>query len=137
MPVLSITSPTQPDRPILVEVDVVAPVTRGQYGDVRDGSVAGGVIEKARDVFGEGLDLARACAIRVADTLGQIAAESRPEEFTLQLAIKLDTQVGAVIAKASAGAQLQVQMKWKCAPAAPAAPAAPPAQAGAAAGAHG
>jgi hypothetical protein len=36
----------------------------------------------------------------------------RPLEFSVQLAIKLDSEVGAVIAKASAGAQLQVTMKW-------------------------
>ncbi len=37
---------------------------------------------------------------------------ARPSEFEVQLAIKLDSQVGAILAKASAEAQLQVTMKW-------------------------
>ena len=100
---------------IQVEVDPVPASGGGVYRDGRDGA-ASKVIKATHDVFGEGLALARACAVRVAETLGEIARESRPEEFTLQLAIKLDSEVGAMIAKASAGAQLQVEIKWKCSP---------------------
>ncbi len=98
---------------IQVEVDSVPTSGGGVYRDGRDGA-ASKVIKATHDVFGEGLALARACAARVAETLGEISRESRPEEFTLQLAIKLDSEIGAVIAKASAGAQLQVEIKWKC-----------------------
>jgi hypothetical protein len=38
---------------------------------------------------------------------------TRPEELEVKIAIKLDSEVGAVIAKASTGAQIEVTMKWK------------------------
>ena len=113
MPVVGVQPPTGDGAVIKVEVDTLPTAGGDVYGEVR-GTAASKVVESASDLFGEGLALARSCAMRVADALGQIAQESRPEEFTLQIAIKLDSQVGAVIAKASAGAQLQVQIKWKC-----------------------
>jgi hypothetical protein len=112
MPIIGVQAPAG-GTTIQVEVDTLPTAGGAVYGDVRDGA-ASKVIQATHDVFGEGLALARACAARVAETLGEMAKESRPDEFTLQLAIKLDSQVGAVIAKASAGAQLQVEIKWKC-----------------------
>jgi hypothetical protein len=112
MPVISIQD-SAGGATIQVEVDSVPASEGGVYRDARGGA-ASKVIEATRDVFGEGLALARACAVRVAGTLGEIARESRPEELTLQLAIKLDSEIGAMIAKAGAGAQLQVEIKWKC-----------------------
>lgn len=113
MEVISIPDPAG-GPPIQVEVETAPQAGAGVYREGREGG-ASRVIRATQDVFGEGLELARSCARRVAGSLGEITRESRPAEVTVQLSIKLDSQVGAVIAKAGAGAQLQVSMKWKCA----------------------
>ena len=70
------------------------------------------VIDTAKDVFGNGMNLIRTCAEQVISTIHRIDHKMRPTTFELQLAIKLDSTVGAILAKASAEAQLQVTMKW-------------------------
>jgi hypothetical protein len=96
---------------ILVEVDH-PPVQPGVYGDVRGGG-AEKVIEGAQDVFGKGLQLARTCAVQVVENVRKVREDERPDEFQVQLAIKLDAEVGAILTKASAGAQMQVTMTWR------------------------
>lgn len=96
---------------ILVEVDH-PPAQPGVYGDVR-GAGTEKVIEGAKDVFGKGLQLARTCASQVLENIQSIQKDHRPDEFQVQLSIKLDAEVGAILTKASAGAQLQVTMTWK------------------------
>jgi hypothetical protein len=95
---------------ILVEVDQ-PPVQPGVYGDVRGGAEK--VIEGAQDVFGKGLELARTCASQVVESVRKGPEDHRPDEFQVQLAIKLDAEVGAILSKASAGAQMQVTMTWR------------------------
>jgi len=101
--------------PIYVEVDVAREVDPAQiYAELTTrANPAERVIALSRDVFGEGVELARSCAARVAEGLSGMPDRLRPDEFELQIAIKLDSEVGAVVAKASAGAQLQVTMRWK------------------------
>jgi hypothetical protein len=100
---------------IYVEVDQVSDAEPASiYAEVETrAEAAQKVVTLARDVFGEGLELARSCAARVARGLDDMPETMRPDEFELQLAIKLDSEVGAVIAKARAGAQLQVSMRWR------------------------
>jgi hypothetical protein len=86
-------------------------IKKGPYDDTR-GDVAEKVITGIKDAFGDGLNLTHACAGRVVQMIKAMDNAVRPAEFSIQLAIKLDTEVGAVITKASAGAQLQVTMKW-------------------------
>ncbi len=102
-------------RAIYVEVDQARDVDPASiYAEIETrAEPAQKVITLARDVFGEGVELARSCAARVAQGLANLPDAMRPDEFELQLAIKLDSEVGAVIAKARAGAQLQVSMRWK------------------------
>jgi hypothetical protein len=95
---------------ILVEVDH-PPAQPGVYGDVRGGAEK--VIEGAQDVFGKGLELARTCASQVVESVSKLQKDHRPDEFQVQLAIKLDAEVGAILSKASAGAQMQVTMTWR------------------------
>jgi Trypsin-co-occurring domain 1 len=95
---------------ILVEVDH-PPIQPGVYGDVRGGAEK--VIEGAQEVFGKGLQLARTCASQVVESVNEVREEHRPDEFQVQLAIKLDAEVGAILSKASAGAQMQVTMTWR------------------------
>jgi hypothetical protein len=64
------------------------------------------------DVFNRGMDLIRTCAEQIVSTVKKVEQMARPSEFEVQMAIKLDSQVGAILAKTGAEAQLQVTMKW-------------------------
>ena len=70
------------------------------------------VIDTAKDIFGSGMNLIRTCTEQVINTIHKIDHKMRPTTFELQLAIKLDSKVGAILVKAGAEAQLQVTMKW-------------------------
>jgi hypothetical protein len=95
--------------PMRIEVDQ-APAVRG-YGATR--GVGDKAVRTAEGVFQDGLELARTSASQVAATIQTIDGKLRPDEFEVTLAIKLDVEGGAVIAKTSAGAQLDVRMLWK------------------------
>ncbi|SRR5712691_4832768 len=94
---------------IYIEYDQLI-VKRGPYDETR--ATPQKIISGIKDALGDGLNLTHKCAARAVETIKAMDDAVRPREFTVQLAIKLDTEVGAVIAKASAGAQLQVTMKW-------------------------
>jgi len=98
---------------IFVEVDQL-PDEESVYKDLRglDAAKAAKVVESVGDAFGDAMQLVRSCAVKVVSGIKSINEASRPDEFELKLAIKLDSEMGAVIAKVSAGAQLEVTMKW-------------------------
>jgi hypothetical protein len=66
----------------------------------------------ASDAFNKGMDLICTCAEQIVMTVKKVEQVARPAAFEVQLAIKLDAQVGAILAKTSAEAQLQVTLKW-------------------------
>jgi hypothetical protein len=80
------------------------------YGATR--AVTDKVLESAHDYFSDGMLLARTCAASVVESLGQLGEKVRPQEFEVKLAIKLDAEAGAVLAKVGAEAQLEVTLKW-------------------------
>ncbi len=94
---------------IAIEVERLTAPT-DPYQDLRDGSKG---LETARDLFGDGMKLAQNCATRVVNGIKAMKETAKPDEFQLQFAITLDTQVGAIIAKTRTEAQLQVTMTWK------------------------
>ena len=99
---------------IAVEVD---DLPRGATAADWDGESRGARIDKipdaTRDVFGDGLALARDCAAKAVHAYHETAEDLRPDSFELQLAIKLDAEAGAIVTKLGAGAQMQVTMKWE------------------------
>jgi hypothetical protein len=98
---------------ILIEVDdVPAAAIGGLYGETR-GERLEKVVQGTKDVFEAGLDLARTCASQAVQGIEKLGREHRPDEFQLTLAIKLDAEAGAILAKYSAGAQMQVTMTWR------------------------
>lgn len=81
--------------------------------DVRENR-AQKLVESAHDLIGDGVTLARACAARFSVGLRELPENiSAPNEVQLQLGITLDAELGAVLAKAKASAQLQVTLTWK------------------------
>lgn len=77
-------------RAIYIEVDQVRDVEPASiYAEVETrAEPAEKVVTLARDVFGEGVELARSCAARVARGLTGLPDTMKPDEFELQLAIK-------------------------------------------------
>jgi hypothetical protein len=101
--------------PIYVEVDdVVLADPTDLYADQQTrGRATVRVLDSARDVFEDGVELARTAAARFAEGLIRLpAGVPPPAEVELQIAIKLDAEFGAVLAKATAGAQMQVTIRW-------------------------
>lgn len=114
MPIYSVTEEVKGETiTIYVEMDQVAD-SISAYGDMRGPTdAAKKVVAAARDVYGDAMDLARNCAVRVIDGIKAMDDATRPDEFEVKFAIKFDSQVGAVLAKMGTEAQLQVSMKWK------------------------
>ncbi|WP_405864427.1 HD domain-containing protein [Streptomyces sp. NBC_01515] len=101
--------------PIYVEVDTAPPPggLAGMYDgvDTRE-NAAERVLAVARDVYGDGLELARRCARQAAGRLHDLGDGLTPDEVELQLSIKLDAELGAFLVKSGAEAQLQVTFRW-------------------------
>jgi hypothetical protein len=54
----------------------------------------------------------RAMAYRVSQTINKIEDQVRPDEAEVEFGITLDAEAGAMLAKASTGAQIKVKLKW-------------------------
>jgi hypothetical protein len=100
--------------PIYVEVEsaVAADGLGAIYDDQTREKAAEKVLAIARDVYGDGLDLARRCAEQAASRFRGLGEGVKPDEAELQLAIKLDAGLGAALVKSGAEAQLQVTFRW-------------------------
>lgn len=95
---------------IYIEVER-EPSAKTPFEDTRE-SMGEKAAKAVGDLFGQGLALSRKCAAQVMENVQQMSDEIKPNEFEVQLAIKLDSEMGAVIAKATTGGQIQVTMKW-------------------------
>jgi hypothetical protein len=54
----------------------------------------------------------RSMARRMAQTMGQLEDKTRPDEAEIEFGLNLDADVGAFLARASGGAQINVKLKW-------------------------
>jgi hypothetical protein len=54
----------------------------------------------------------RTMASRVAETMERLEDKSRPAEAEVEFGLNLDADLGAFLAKASGGAQINVKLKW-------------------------
>lgn len=100
---------------IYVEVDDI-PSPAEMSSGVLGGPIsreASRVFDVARDVFGDGMQLVQNCATRVVAGIQNMDPKTRPDTVSVQLAIKLDTEVGALLAKIGTEAQMQVTLEWK------------------------
>jgi len=114
VPIIKSTSEVEGEQiDIYIEVDEEPEVldSDNPYQDVRE-SIAKKAIKAVGNVFGDGLALSRRCAREVIHSVNQMDDEVKPNEFEVQLAIKLNTEVGAALTKLGGEAQMQVTMKW-------------------------
>jgi hypothetical protein len=98
------------DVVILVDLDE-APALHDPYGETREGLVD--KLRESKDNFGQGIKLARNCAAVAVKELNDIANDLKPNEFTLELGIKLNGELGATVVKIGSEAHMQVTMMWK------------------------
>jgi hypothetical protein len=114
VPIIKSTSEVEGEQiDIYIEVDEVPQVSDSNnvYQDVRE-SLAKKAVKAVGNVFGDGLALSRKCAKEVIHSVNQMDDEVKPNEFEVQLAIKLNSEVGAALTKLGGEAQMQVTMKW-------------------------
>lgn len=93
---------------VYIEVDE-AKVPHSPYGETRGPGFQG---KDVKDALEKAMELVRTCAEQVAGTVQKIPEKMRPAGCEVLFAIKFDTEVGAMIAKVSTEAQLQVTLKW-------------------------
>ncbi len=67
--------------------------------------------EATQDAFAQTLKTIQACANGVVDTIQ--ALESLPNAASIDFAIKVDAEAGAMIAKSREDAQFRVSLSWK------------------------
>jgi hypothetical protein len=70
-------------------------------------------LRRAQNVFSDGVALVRHCATQVVTGVQSLDDSLKPDSLEVQLAIKLTTEMGAVLAKVSGEAQMQVKLTWK------------------------
>ncbi|MEJ6486916.1 CU044_2847 family protein [Nostoc punctiforme UO1] len=102
---------------IYIEVDDVNNVppllSSGEDTPITRGGGVEKAIEAVGDIFGQGLELSRNCAIEVVHSLKKMTGDVKPNEFEVKLAIKLDSKAGIpALVKFGAEAQMEVTMKW-------------------------
>jgi hypothetical protein len=88
-----------------------------QPGGIHKASRGGAAtMEALKEKSDEALHLAmqtiRSMSYRVFNTMDTIGTKARPDEAEIEFGINLDTEVGALVAKASTGAQIKVTLKW-------------------------
>jgi len=103
------------DVEIFVETDLPSASTAGyDYGLQRGAEgVPARIIQGAADSLNKGLDIAKNCALSVAQKMDELGEKARPDEVELKFGVKLDAEVGAVLTKTSAEAHLEITLKWK------------------------
>ncbi len=89
--------------PIYIEIDERR---HDPYADTR------GVPQHVEEAFKSSMTLIRTCAEHIASTVHEIPEKMRPRAVEVQLEIKIDEQLGAIIAKSNTEAQFQVTLRW-------------------------
>lgn len=100
--------------PIQIEVaDAPNAALPGIYGGEETRGPGDRVLKAARPLFSDAVDLACRCAAEVRQRVEQMPAGSRPAEFEMQFAVRIDATLGASIVSATGGAQLQISLRWR------------------------
>ncbi|WP_329428860.1 hypothetical protein OG339_06295 [Streptosporangium sp. NBC_01495] len=98
---------------IQIELDELA---TNDHSSIYDGDTRG-PLEKplviSRHLFSEAIQMVTTCAYEVRDQIEAMAEKARPDEFEMQLAVKVDGKVGAKIVELSSGAQILVTLRWR------------------------
>jgi hypothetical protein len=115
VPVSDTADAGPPLPPVLyIEVASAPDATSAWDADAVRGERSQKAVQVATDLLDDAVQLARACAAKFSAGLAEVKAGARsPDEVSLEIGITMDAEFGAVLAKARAGAQLQVTLTWQ------------------------
>src|SRR5438874_7597923 len=114
VPLSGTTDVSTSDSPVLyVEVDSAPTAASAWDADSVRGYRAEKAVAVATDLLDDAVEVARACAAKFSAGLAALKEGASPDEVSLEIGITMDVEFGAVLAKTSAGAQLQVTLKWQ------------------------
>jgi hypothetical protein len=68
--------------------------------------------EQSQKAVNYAMGTIRAMAYHIAQTMDGLEDRVRPDEAEVEFGITLDAEAGAMLAKASTGAQIKVKLKW-------------------------
>jgi hypothetical protein len=94
--------------PIRIEVEETQ---RTGTGFGRQASPADSASGLAKEAYNQALSTIRACANGVIDTLQNL--DAAPNAASINFAIKIDAEAGAMVAKSLNDAQFKVSLSWK------------------------
>ncbi len=67
---------------------------------------------RAQKALNMAMGTLKVMAYRVSRAVNSLEEKVRPDEAEIEFGINLDSEIGAVVAKASAGAQFTITLKW-------------------------
>ncbi len=102
------TSAEQEEFTILIEW----PRQHGGIQKASQGDTLKLVQEKSQKAINLAMGTIQAMAYRVSKTIDTLEDKVRPDEAEVGFGINLDVEAGAMLAKASTGAQITVKLKW-------------------------
>ena len=110
----------QPDDfHILVDFDTVAPAPAAMPGGGPEEPTPAGMPQAAaqievrsQEAITAAMNTIRAMALQTDQMLQSIPGGAQPRMIKVKFGIRLDFQVGAILAKSGAGATMEVEMEW-------------------------
>jgi hypothetical protein len=103
-----IETKTKDGTPIRIEVESAQKSGAGFARSASSDDVSG---ETAKEAYSQVLGTIRACADGVIDTLQNM--EAAPNSASIDFAIKIDAEAGAMVAKSMGDAHFKVSLSWK------------------------
>ena len=96
----------------LVDTQALLPRHDGQFPHDPLGAAQEGV-HQVKNAFASARDLIGACASNVSEAVLRMADKTRPSEWEVQIGIKFNSELNAILAKSQGEAQLQVTLRWQ------------------------
>lgn len=103
-----IETQTQDGATLRIEVESLHKVSAGFSRQTPATNVSG---EATKEAYNQTLNTIRACANGVIDTIKRL--DSLPSAASIDFAIKIDAEAGAMIAKSLGDAHFKVSLNWK------------------------
>ncbi len=103
-----IETKTEEGATILIEVEPSPKMAPGFGHKPPSGDVSG---DMSQEVYRRTLDTVRLCANGLIETLQNL--EATPHTASIDFAIKIDPEAGAMVAKSGSDAQFKISLSWK------------------------
>ena len=80
---------------------------------LREASALKRATQIARDAFNDAMNTAKIISKGIIEQFDQVQGEARPDKVSLEFGIKLSSEAGALVAKASADAHFKINLTWE------------------------